>query len=181
MQATQFMRVPFFVQGYCVTKDNMNAIARWCGGAVVEDSTAPYVRVPVIRPTHPKQTRGYIETWVVRSNHRGEATFKVYTEEWLRKQFLEIGSQGRDFVTEEAGLVSMLVGEHDLAFVVNNYAQEAQDSLEEPAAPSPLPGSSDGHETPTPGSNVHPLPTQGRPRPSNIMRSAAVSPFASPS
>ena len=90
MKATRFMRIPFFVTGYLVTEDNMEVIATWCKGHVFEDAHRPFVRVPVIRPTHQKQTEAYVGTWVIASMQRGQATFKVYTEEWLKKQFFEL-------------------------------------------------------------------------------------------
>ena len=93
--ATRFMRIPFFVTGFRVTKDNMDAIAKWCEGHVI-DSEHPFVRVPVNRPTNKKQTEAYVGTWVILSTQRGERSFKVYTEEWLRKQFFELPEDSLD-------------------------------------------------------------------------------------
>jgi hypothetical protein len=90
LKATRFMRQPFFVMGYEVTLENMDEIAKWCEGHVIRDTEKPFVRVPVIRPTHERQTRGYVGTWVLVSKQRGEKSFKVYTREWLEKNFFEV-------------------------------------------------------------------------------------------
>lgn len=90
MKATRFMRVPFFATGYRVTADNMDTIAKWCEGHVIRDVSRPFVRVPVNRPTHKKQTEAYEDTWVIVTIHRGERSFKVYTRDLLDKQFFEL-------------------------------------------------------------------------------------------
>lgn len=84
------MRQPFFVVGYQVTTENMEDIAKWCEGRVIDDADRPFVRVPVIRPIHDRQTRGYVGTWVLLSKRRGEKTFKVYTQEWLDREFWSV-------------------------------------------------------------------------------------------
>lgn len=91
MKATRFMRTPFFVKGYLVTLENMEDIATWCKGHVVDkDSDQPFVRVPVNRASNEKMTRGYVGTWVTVSRHRGENSFKVYTAERLMSEFVEM-------------------------------------------------------------------------------------------
>lgn len=92
MNATRFMRIPFFVTGYPVTVDNMEALAKWCEGYVVRsaDGRSQFIRVPVERATSKKQTEAYPGSWLIVSNQRGNRSFKVYTEEWLRKQFVEM-------------------------------------------------------------------------------------------
>lgn len=88
MKATRFMRQPFFVIGVEVTNDNMDAVANWCEGHVIKNGDKPlFVRVPVNRPTNKKQTEAYPGTWVMLSEQRGEKSFKVYTHEWLMKNF----------------------------------------------------------------------------------------------
>lgn len=90
MKATRFMRIPFFVLGHQVTEQNMDAIARWCEGHVIRDVAKPFVRVPVDRPTNRRQTEAYVGTWVIVSTRRGQRSFKVYTQEWLVQQFMEM-------------------------------------------------------------------------------------------
>lgn len=87
MKATRFMRIPFFVQGYCVTEEDMQDIAKWCEGHVITTSAGSFIRVPVLRPTHKKQTEAYIGDWVIVSNSHKGLVYKVYTQEWLDKTF----------------------------------------------------------------------------------------------
>jgi hypothetical protein len=85
------MRLPFVVSGYQVTEENMSAVANWCQGHIFEDGPNSFIRVPVDRPTNKKQTEAYIGSHVLLSVKRnGEESFKVYTEEWLIKNFFEI-------------------------------------------------------------------------------------------
>ena len=91
LEPSRYMRIPFFVTGYCVTEENMEAIAKWCGGYVIrEDDKPPFIHVPVARATSDKQYKAYVGTHVVVSVQRGERSFKVYTDEWLLKQFMPI-------------------------------------------------------------------------------------------
>jgi hypothetical protein len=91
------MRKPFIVTGYKVTENNMDAIARWCEGHVIRDTERPFIRVPVIRPSNPRQTEAYVGTSVLLSNTpRGDKSFKVYTQEWLDKNFFVIPDEIED-------------------------------------------------------------------------------------
>lgn len=90
MRATRFMRQPFYVMGHKVTEENMEAIARWCEGHVIRDTDRPFIRVPVDRPTNKRQTEAYVGTWVTLSRQHGAKSFKVYTEEWLDKNFISL-------------------------------------------------------------------------------------------
>ena len=87
MKPTRFMRIPFFVTGYQVTDEDMDVIAKWCDGYVNRNTEKPFIRVPVSRVTNEKYTRAYPGMWIIGSKHRGERSFKVFTEEWLKKQF----------------------------------------------------------------------------------------------
>lgn len=101
MIATRFMRKPFIVTGYKVTEEDMDAIARWCEGHVIRDTERPFVRVPVDRPTNKKQTEAYIGTWVLLSTERPEKSFKVYTQTWLNKNFIEVPAEIDDEIVDE--------------------------------------------------------------------------------
>lgn len=96
MKSTRFMRIPFFVTGYKVTDDNLDAIAKWCEGHVVRANGKAFVRVPVDRPTNKRQTEAHPETWVILSMQRGNRSFKVYTEEWLNRQFFTLPDEPVD-------------------------------------------------------------------------------------
>lgn len=104
---TRFMRVPFFVSGYCVTEDNMDDVAEWCGGYIVrEKDDIPFIHVPVQRPTNDKQYKAYVDSWVILSIERGKRSFKAYTEEWLKQQFMEIAVE----TLEDQGIPGMKKG-----------------------------------------------------------------------
>lgn len=91
MRPTTLMRKPFFVTGYEVTKENMNDVAKWCEGHIVEDNDGrSFIRVPVTRPAHDDQTKAYVGTWVLLSQTNGRRNYKVYTQEWKDKIFTEL-------------------------------------------------------------------------------------------
>lgn len=96
MKATRFMRQPFIVTGYQVHEEDMDAIAKWCQGHVIRNTERPFIRVPVDRPTNRKQTEAYLGTWVLLFNQRGENSFKVYTPEWLEKNFFQLPPEIED-------------------------------------------------------------------------------------
>lgn len=102
MKATRFMRRPFIVAGFQVDVDNMDAIARWCEGYVIRDVAQPFIQVPVIRPTSRKQTEAFPTMWVILSRGpvKGEKRFKVYTDEWVHRDFIIFD----DFAYNDEGL-----------------------------------------------------------------------------
>lgn len=103
MKATRFMRKPFYVMGIEVTKGNMDAVARWCEGHVIRDTDRPFIRVPVERATNRRQTEAYVGTWVTMSRQRDERSFKVYTREWLDKNFIELADDELESLEIEDG------------------------------------------------------------------------------
>lgn len=90
MSASYYIRRPFIVVGHKVTKENMAWVAQWCGGTVMTDKRRTFIKVPVERPTHDRQTEAWVGNHVVRSTFNERPTFKVYTEDWLQKEFIEI-------------------------------------------------------------------------------------------
>jgi len=101
MKAVRFIRRPFVVLGYQVTADNMEEIATWCRGHVIpadEDrNEKAFVRVPVDRPTNQKQTQAFVTDWVILAfNQRNEESFKVYPQDWLRKNFVPLPREAEE-------------------------------------------------------------------------------------
>lgn len=97
MEPLRFMRKPFFVTGYPVTEENMEKIAKWCEGHVVKDIDGrSFVRVPVNRPTHDLQTKAYAGMFVLLSQKEHKRTYKVYDQEWLDKNFIEMDPEFSD-------------------------------------------------------------------------------------
>jgi hypothetical protein len=90
------MRRPFFVKSVKVTEDNIDLVAEWCDGAVVDDGERLFIRVPVEGARNVRQTEAHVDYWVVRSKSRGIVTFKVYRQPWLERDFIEVEDYGDD-------------------------------------------------------------------------------------
>lgn len=90
------MRKPFYVNGIEVTRDNMDSVAHWCQGHVIQDGDRSFIRVPVERATTRRQTEAYVGTWVTVSKQDGKRSFKVYNREWLIKNFFELTDEDSD-------------------------------------------------------------------------------------
>ena len=50
IETHKYTRKPFVVEAIQVTAENMDEIAQWCGGVVVNSSEGNYVKVEVSRP-----------------------------------------------------------------------------------------------------------------------------------
>lgn len=113
------MRVPFFVLGVQVTEDTMDEIATWCQGNVIRENTdRPFVRVPVDRTIHRRQTEAYVGHWVTMSIQGSEKSFKVFTNDYLNRQFFKLPDDGLDqFVTAHS---SGQVCDHQVPPAANN-------------------------------------------------------------
>jgi hypothetical protein len=101
LEPVRFMRLPFVVTAYRVTEDNMEAISRWCRGHIIEphnEGDRRFIRVPVDRPTKAWQSEAHVGSWVILSLQNREESFKVYTEEWMRRNFLEIPRESNEDV-----------------------------------------------------------------------------------
>jgi hypothetical protein len=93
----RLMRLPIFVTAYEVTEKNMYDVANWCEGHVVDDiKGTSFVRVPVDRPIHDSQTKAYVGMTVTLAEKHGKRIFKVYSEDWLRKTFIEVNPEFSD-------------------------------------------------------------------------------------
>jgi hypothetical protein len=87
----QLSRKKFQVEGVQVTATNIEAVAEWCGGTLVEapeishvdDVYNPYIKVEVFRPMNERQTKAFIGDWVL---FAGKG-YKVYTQKALDKSF----------------------------------------------------------------------------------------------
>lgn len=93
MDIQTFTRKPFHVQAVRVTADNMDEVAKWCGGKVIDRANPKnksqeqyYVKVNVVRPITEKQTMAFVGNYVLKTGHG----FKVYTKVGLDKTFEEV-------------------------------------------------------------------------------------------
>lgn len=79
-----YARKPFEVEASEVTAENMDVIAKWCGGEVrVSDSGFKFIKVHVRRALNERQTRAYIGDYVLAAG----TGFKVYTAKAFLSSF----------------------------------------------------------------------------------------------
>lgn len=148
------MRKPFVTQGFVVTEDNMEAIARWCKGNVVRENVpAPFVRVPVSRPTTEKQTRAYVGTYVVVSVFGNVKSYKVYKKEWLDESFITLTDEAvallKAFGRAADGSWDGDEGDDEIDFEVENPTCCHRGNHAVPS--SPIPTQSSSKTGPKPG------------------------------
>lgn len=79
MKTEQFARKPFLIDAVQVTKDNMEEVAKWCGGTIETETrgnrTIKFIQVPVSRPLNERQKHALIGDWVLYAGR----SFKCYT------------------------------------------------------------------------------------------------------
>lgn len=88
----KFIRKPFFVDALRVTEENIEQIAKWCGGTIESEKRGKkdvsYILVPVSNPLSDRQKKAFVGDWVLYSNgnwksytHRAfEASFEPYRQ-----------------------------------------------------------------------------------------------------
>lgn len=99
IQPQKYVRKPFEVEAVEVTAENMQDVALWCGGTVLdlEDGmrsaslSQQYIKVQVKKPLSERQTRAHIGDWVLLATtsdrDNGPAGFKVYTPKAFDSSF----------------------------------------------------------------------------------------------
>lgn len=71
-----YTRKPFEIEAVKVTEENMEDVAKWCGGEIqTTESGKRFIKVDVTRPLSDKQTRAFAGDWTLRVKN----SFKVYT------------------------------------------------------------------------------------------------------
>lgn len=92
MDTKRYTRKSFDVEAVQVTEENMEEVRAWCDG-VVKTFTSddkpdmdgkPYVRVRVHHPLSIRQTRAFVNDWVLYYEGKG---FKVYTDRAFQENF----------------------------------------------------------------------------------------------
>lgn len=91
-----YVRRPFPVLVWRVTKENIATVAAWCNGVIMGEGDTAFIRVPVENPRNSRQTEAHPGQVVMRSKHRGKFKFKVYTQAWLDHDFTSM-SGGEDY------------------------------------------------------------------------------------
>ncbi len=85
----RFVRKPLFVEVVRVTGANLDAVADWCQGQVLQDevpgkgTSKKYVKVRVHHPRDPRQTKAFVGDWILYTD-RG---YKVYTNKAFLASF----------------------------------------------------------------------------------------------
>lgn len=84
MMTTRFVRKVFEVDAVRATIENLQDIADWCEGTMVEEGPGKwYVQVPVEPVINERQKRAYPGDWVL----SGTAGFKVYQDRAFKRSF----------------------------------------------------------------------------------------------
>lgn len=80
-----YVRKPFEVEAVEVTQDNLEEVAKWCQGTIIEpeNGSQAFIKVRVARALNERQTKAYPGDWVLYAG----TGFKVYTEKAFRRTF----------------------------------------------------------------------------------------------
>lgn len=88
----KFIRKPLFVEAVQVTDENFDSIAKWCHGDICADGAdhvkppgTKYIRIHVLNPMNPRQTRAYVGDWILYT----DKGFKIYTDNAFTSSFDE--------------------------------------------------------------------------------------------
>lgn len=87
LKTHKFARKTFYVDGVRVTPENMEEVAKWCGGEILTDpQDGQYIKVRVHRPLTDRQTKAFVGDWVLYAG----TGFKVYTAKAFDKSFEKV-------------------------------------------------------------------------------------------
>lgn len=105
MKPSKYTRKTFVVEAIQVTEENIEAVAQWCQGTVLEKPAKgkspirPYIKVRVHHPLSERQTEAYVGDWVLYAG----SGYKVYTAKAFPACFdaMDEGITGEDRTTME--------------------------------------------------------------------------------
>lgn len=84
-----YTRKPFTVEAVQVTPQNLEEVAKWCGGEIITERRGgrevKYIKVDVSRPMTERQTKAFVEDWVLKAG----TGFKCYTKKAFPDCFVE--------------------------------------------------------------------------------------------
>jgi hypothetical protein len=80
----KFEHKPTYVDAVQVTAENFQEMAKWCEGTIEDESGTQYIRVRVPNPMRPRQTKAFVNDWILYSELYG---YKVYTDSSFRRAF----------------------------------------------------------------------------------------------
>lgn len=91
LQITKYKRKPTYVDAVFVTEKNFVEVAAWCQGSIIggglsdlRDNPSKFIKVRVINPQRPRQTKAFVGDWVLYSEYSG---YKVYTDVAFKNTF----------------------------------------------------------------------------------------------
>jgi len=83
LQLEEYERNPYIVKAIQVTAENMEAVAKWCGGNIQKTKAGTkYISVKVHNPLTPRQTKAFVNDWVLFAKG-----YKVYTQHAFQASF----------------------------------------------------------------------------------------------
>lgn len=84
LQTSKFIRKPLLVEGLQVTEDNMETIAKWCGGEICETvSKRNFIKLETKPSPMTRQNMAFAGDWVLKS----EMGFKIYSKRAFDRTF----------------------------------------------------------------------------------------------
>jgi len=87
VSTTRYVRKPLYVDAVRITRSNFEKVTQWCHGEIQEtDVGKKFIFIDAHNPINPRQTKGFIGDWVLRTN-RG---YKIYTNKAFSESFDEI-------------------------------------------------------------------------------------------
>jgi hypothetical protein len=99
MKTAKFARKPFDVDAVQVTAENIEEVAKWCQGDVVDNSTDDvHIKVRVLRVLNERQTKAFVGDWVLYAG----TGYKVYTNKAFRSSFEPLDGVAKDKAVQEA-------------------------------------------------------------------------------
>lgn len=83
------VRKSFPAEGVQITKENFVEVAEWCKGVLHSEpddqgNPVPFIKVDVTRPLNEKQTKAFLNDWIVKVGHG----FKVFNVHSFERSFM---------------------------------------------------------------------------------------------
>lgn len=108
IQASKFVRKPFFVDAVLVTAENIRDVAEWCNGEVrIDDNSRAFIKVRVVRPLNERQTMAFVGDWVLYAG----TGYKVYSSKAFVQVFEPAPENDDDYTPLTPEDLKSLVGD----------------------------------------------------------------------
>lgn len=84
----KYQRKPFVIEAIQVTLDNMEDVAKWCGGELIIDQhngkLTSYIKVDVDHAISERQKKAFVDDWVLKNPNK---IFKCYSRRAFPNNF----------------------------------------------------------------------------------------------